>query len=61
MSSILFRSIAFGSVFLLISFVCGCGETTEPTAPAQDELSDYLSENPDVANEAAPEMEPDSE
>ncbi len=61
MSSLLSKSSVFGSAFLLVSLICGCGETTEPTAPAQDELSTYLSENPNIANESAPEMEPDSE
>ncbi len=47
----------FSCVCLL--WVIGCGRSSEPTATSSDELGDFLSENPDVASEDAPEIDPE--
>lgn len=35
----------------------GCGGGSGSQTPSQDELGDYLADNPDVASEAAPPIE----
>ena len=56
------RHFSMGMIMslLFLPFMLGCGEaSTVGTAPAQDELTQFLQDNPDIANEVYEESSED--
>ena len=57
------RHFSMGMIMslLFLPFMLGCGEANSGpgTAPAQDELTQFLQENPDIANETYEETSED--
>lgn len=54
------RNFSMGMIMslLFLPLTVGCGEAG-PTAPPQDELTQFLQDNPDIANETYEEVSED--
>ncbi len=57
------RNFSMGMIMslLILPFTLGCGgaKSGSGTAPAQDELTQFLQDNPDIANETYEEVSED--